>query len=109
MADLAVSPLKEVLEKLLADGLPTAWRQRANSDAGIRAITTRLRGIAPQSFAAKLHIAGFTDHPYNPPSGSDIEQACSTCMYYERHRGHCNHPQLDLPVKPEWSCVLWRI
>ncbi len=83
---------------MLADGLPTAWRRRADSDAGIRAITLRLRELAPNSFAAKLHIAGFTDHPYNPPNGSGIEQACCTCMYYERNRGHCNHPQLDLPV-----------
>ena len=55
-------------------------------------------------------LAGFLRQAYVDPTDPDgIEQACSTCMYFERHRGFCALPELMLPVEPEWSCILWRI
>lgn len=109
MTNVNNQQLRERLSNLLTDGVATEWQHRAYSDADIQKVTTRLSSVAPDDYSGKLKIAGFTDHPYRPRKGTEIEQACSTCMYYERHREHCIRPELDLPVRPDWACVLWRI
>ena len=103
------SKLREQLGKLLADGLLTAWQHRAYSDLDIQAVTALLRQVPAEDLAAKLQIAGFTPHPYGLEEEPDPEQSCAMCMYFERNREYCNLPELALPVRPEWSCILWRI
>jgi hypothetical protein len=98
------------IEALLVGGLPTAWKTRAYTSDEVNAVTARLQSLAPDDLESRLVVAGFTETPYVAPDDTDgIEQACATCMYFERHRGWCNLAELMLPVKPEWSCILWRI
>jgi len=97
------------LAGLVESGLKTEWRQRAYTSEQVNQIVARLRQIPREDYASKLKVAGFTATPYHPPEGVELEQSCSTCMYFERHREFCNLPELALPVRPEWSCVLWRI
>ena len=96
---------REAIRSLLAGGLKTEVEPRADDDAMFREIVDRLRS-AGGDLEAKLAIAGLmlkkVDH-------GGLEQACETCMYYQVHRRHCELPELDLPVEPEWSCRLWRI
>lgn len=100
-------PLRERLGKMLASGLRTEWEERAYTSEQVSAVIARLQGLAKDDYEQKLVVGGFTDRPYE---GSDeISQDCSTCMYYLKHRRYCELPQLDLPVEPEWSCILWRI
>lgn len=79
---------------------------RANDLAEIQAVQERLRQLAPDDLEGRLRIAGFTAQPFVQ---DDLEQACETCMYYLVHRRFCELPELMLPVRPEWSCRLWRI
>jgi hypothetical protein len=94
---------------LLEGGLLTNWQQRAYTSDEIARVVARLRLIASADLQSKLQIAGVTAHPYTPPEDADLEQGCSTCMYFERNRQYCNLPEFALPMRPEWSCVLWRI
>jgi hypothetical protein len=96
---------------LLADGLPTRWAQRAYTAEEVFATCQRLQQLDPADVAGKLVEAGFTATPYvaADDEGDEIEQACATCMYYERHRCFCALPELMLPVDAQWSCILWRI
>jgi hypothetical protein len=103
------STLRDELDRLLADGLQTDWRDRAYTTEAIDSVVRRLRTAGKTNYPALLRIGGFTPTPYRPPEDVDLEQACSTCMYFERNRQFCNLPELELPVRPEWSCVLWRI
>jgi hypothetical protein len=93
--------IRAVLER----GLATEVYPRADTHEASQAVIGRLRA-SDGDIATKLIIAGFTltaiDH-------GGIDQACETCMYYLVHRRHCELPELDLPVDPEWSCRLWRI
>jgi hypothetical protein len=83
------------IDQLLVDGLATDWTERAYTSEDLN---------------GRLVVAGFTQTPYVAPEDADgIEQSCATCMYFERHRGWCNLAELMLPVKAEWSCILWRI
>lgn len=113
MEDLEVDVVAECLhlvEQALDGGLRTHWTERADDSAQVDALTARLRELEPDDLDGRLVLAGFTLTPYVPPGGHEgLEQSCATCMYFERHRGWCNLPELMLPVKPEWSCVLWRI
>lgn len=96
--------LRHELEALLSEGLATEVEPRAYTHEQVMRVVDRLRALAPDDYAGKLRIAGFTLKPY----GEDA-QACETCMYYVMHRRFCELPELMLPVKPEWSCRLWRI
>lgn len=113
MEDLAFDAVDELLhliEQVLGSGLRTHWKERAYDSAQVDALTARLRALEPDDLQARLVLGGFTLHPYVAPDDADgLEQSCTTCMYFERHRGWCNLPELMLPVKAEWSCVLWRI
>ena len=100
--------LRAELEALLQSGLKTEHGKRAYSDEAISERLHRLRLLPSDDYAAKLTVAGFTREPY-VTSAKDILQACETCMYYVTNRQFCELPELHMPVKPEWSCTLWRI
>ena len=97
--------LRERIAGLLAGGLDTDWRIRADDSERFHAVTAALRA-AGGDLAAKLRIAGFTAHPV-PHEG--IDQSCESCMYYLVHRRFCALPEIDLPVLAEWSCNVWRV
>ncbi|MFM7505602.1 MAG: hypothetical protein ACKO3M_03385 [Rubrivivax sp.] len=98
------------IDGLLAGGLATEWQQRAYDSDAVNGVTARLQALAADDVPGRLVIGGFTTTPYVDPDDADgIEQSCATCMYFERHRSWCNLSELQLPVKAEWSCILWRI
>jgi hypothetical protein len=100
----------EQIEGLLGAGLVTQWRERAYTSEDVNNACRRLQALAADDVQGRLVLAGFTTTPYVAPDDTDqIEQSCATCMYFERHREFCALPELMLPVRPQWSCVLWRI
>jgi hypothetical protein len=102
--------IRSTLQALLDSGLETQWRQRAYSSDEVNRVVACLQELDKADYASKLRVAGFTGAPFIPEDDdSDVSQSCATCMYYETHRRYCNLPELELPVKAEWSCVLWRI
>lgn len=101
--------LRTRLAQLMGSGLQTEWQHRAYSSEEVNRVVTRLQHVSSGDYEAKLQIAGFTSKVYRHPEDPDLEQGCSTCMYFERNRQFCNLPELELPVQPEWSCKLWRI
>jgi hypothetical protein len=101
--------LREELGRLLEGGLQTDWHERAYTTEAIDAVVRRLRAVDKKDYRGLLRVGGFTPAAYRAPEDADLEQECATCMYFERNRQFCNLPELDLPVRPEWSCVLWRI
>lgn len=100
--------LRDGLGRMLADGIETHWEARAYESEQVFSIVTRLQGLAPDDYKQKLIVGGFTDHPYGDEDDG-LSQDCSTCMYYLKHRRFCELPELNIPVEPRWSCVLWRI
>lgn len=101
--------LRAELGSMLAGGLETEWQERAYTSEQVNAVVARLQGLAADDHKQKLVIGGFTDHPYVGDDDAGLSQDCSTCMYYLKHRRYCELPELELPVEPEWSCILWRI
>ena len=108
--------LREQVAVLLQTGLQTEWRERAYSSEAVNAIAAELRALGPDDIRSKLKVAGFTLHAFEGvdeglPQDCEVKfsQACETCMYFELHRQFCALPELMLPVRPEWSCRLWRI
>jgi hypothetical protein len=99
--------VRERLGEMLAGGLETNWHERAYTSEQVNAIVKELQHIAPDDWEQKLIVGGFTDHPFG--EDEDISQSCETCMYYLKHRKYCELPELECPVEPEWSCILWRI
>ena len=91
---------------MLAEGLKTDWENRAYSSEQVNETVAHLQDLKPDDYQQKLVIAGFTESPYVI---EDMPQACETCMYYLLHRRFCELPSLNLPVEPQWSCILWRI
>ena len=85
---------------------PSPARQRNDELLAQRdAIAAALSGGLVTNWA----LGGFMLRPYVGEEDPEIDQACSTCMYYELHRCWCNLPELKLGVEPEWSCILWRV
>jgi hypothetical protein len=97
--------VREEIAALLAGGLATDWQTRADDTERVRFVVRELRA-SDGSLSARLRIAGFTDHPVEHDG---MEQACESCMYYLVHRRWCELPELDLPVRAEWSCNVWRV
>lgn len=95
---------REEIRILLAAGLKTEVYPRADTHEEVQEIVGRLQ--ANKDLKSRLTIGGFT---LTPIMHEGIEQSCETCMYYKVHRRYCELPELELPVKPEWSCRLWRI
>jgi hypothetical protein len=102
--------LRARIERLLVDGLTTDSTRRAYTSEDVVTVCRYLQALAPDDLEGRLAVAGFTRQPYVDPGDEvGLEQACATCMYYERHRRFCDLPELMLPVEPQWSCILWRI
>lgn len=102
--------LRTRIGERLRTGLQTQCTPRAYSSEAIIAICQRLQQLPQEDLEAKLVTAGFTFEPWvDENDANGIEQSCATCMYFDRHRAHCNLPELNLPVEPRWSCILWRI
>ncbi len=99
--------LRRSLEKLLKDGLETDWKDRAYTSDQVNFVTNKLRSLAVDDWPEKLKVAGFTLVPFG--EDDEVSQSCKTCMYYLKHRRFCELPELNCPVEPEWSCILWRI
>ena len=94
----------------LQSGVETEWRQRAYTSDEVNRIVARLQQVQATDYAGKLRIAGFTERPYEDPADDvGMSQSCETCMYYVVHRQFCDLPELHIPVRPAWSCRLWRI
>ncbi|MDD5375709.1 hypothetical protein [Acidithiobacillus sp.] len=100
------APIRARLEKLLLAGLRTETEPRAYDLEMQQSVLTRLQSVPAEEIAKRIGIAGFTLHPY---AAEGIEEACETCMYFLSHRQFCALPELMLPVRPDWSCRLWRI
>lgn len=102
--------LLQRIQQLLTGGLQTNWHSRAYSSDEVGAVIAGLQRLSLDDLQGRLLKAGFTLQPYVAAEDPDaIEQSCTTCMYFERNHGLCDLPELLLPVKPEWSCILWRI
>lgn len=102
--------VRRSLEVLLLSGLRTEWRERAYSSDDVNRVVAQLQQLNRSDYASKLRVAGFTEVPYEAASDNvGMSQSCETCMYYVTHRQFCELPELQLPVRPEWSCRLWRI
>jgi hypothetical protein len=99
--------LRSQLGQMMHDGLKTDWEDRAYTSEQVNETVSRLKKLTPADWEQKLVIGGFTLTPYG--EDDDISQSCATCMYYLKHRRYCELPELDCPVEPEWSCILWRI
>lgn len=97
--------LRERIAQLLAGGLETDWQVRADDSERFQDVVRALRG-SDGEIATKLRLAGFTDHVV---LHDGLDQACETCMYYQVHRRWCALPEIELPVRPAWSCNVWRI
>ena len=98
--------LRSEIAQMLADGLKTEVWPRAETSEMVNSIVNRLQNEAGADLAAKLRIAGVTDHVI---VADELEQPCETCMYYLIHRRFCELPELNIPVEADWSCRLWRI
>ena len=96
---------REEIRSLLAGGLKTEVSPRADTPEEREAIVHRLQTEA-RDLKGKLVIAGFE---LKPVEHGGFTQHCETCMYFKIHSKHCELPELDVPVEPEWSCRLWRI
>jgi hypothetical protein len=106
MKHAAPEVLRHEIEIWLASGLPTEFRARADTAESVINVVTLLRTEAGNDMRSKLVVGGFTNHPVR---AGGMLQACKNCMYFMTHRQHCELPEIDLPVKPHWSCRLWRI
>ena len=109
MDEAALQAQRAAIAETLRRGLATDWQRRAYSDAEIRRVVDALQALAPDDVQGRLRLGGFTLEPYVGDEDAEIEQSCSTCMYFEAHRRWCNLPELKLSVEPEWSCILWRV
>jgi hypothetical protein len=98
--------LRSKLGQMLADGLQTDHEDRPDNSEQASETTAKLQNLQPDDYEQKLVIAGFMDHPRGDEEHSPH---CGTCMYFLLHRKYCQLPELDLPVEPQWSCILWRI
>lgn len=102
--------LRSRIGERLRAGLRTECTSRAYSSEAVTAVCQRLQQLPKDDLDTRLVTAGFTLEPWVDADDADgIEQSCATCMYFERHRAYCNLPELELPVEPRWSCILWRI
>jgi hypothetical protein len=68
------------------------------------AILERIR--ATDDVKEKVEAAGLTRKPFK---GGEMEQSCSTCIYFLPRHAHCDQPDLNFPVNPDWWCRLWRL
>ncbi len=74
------------------------------SDAVTDAIVDRLR--ATPDMKQKMAIAGLAHAPIDEDG---LEKSCENCIYFLARSLWCDLPELNIPVDPEWYCVLWRV
>ena len=98
--------LRNRLRQMLSAGLKTKCEDRAYTSEQVNATVARLQNLKADDYEQKLVMAGFTD---SPCGDEELSQSCETCMYYLLHRRYCELPELNMPVEPQWSCILWRI
>jgi hypothetical protein len=98
--------LRNKLGQMMSVGLKTDWETRAYTSEQVNETVARLQDLKADDYEQKLVIAGFTLEPYGD---EELSQSCETCMYYLLHRKYSELPQLDVPVEPQWSCILWRV
>ena len=98
--------LRDELGQMMKAGLNTEWESRAYTSEQVNQTIARLQHLDARDYKQKLVIAGFTLAPYGD---EELSQSCETCMYYLLHRKYCELPELNVPVEPQWSCILWRI
>ena len=98
--------LRNKLGQRMAAGLKTDCENRAYTSEQVNQAVSRLQDLKADDYEQKLVIAGFTD---SPCGDEELLQSCETCMYYLLHRRYCELPELNMPVEPQWSCILWRI
>lgn len=67
-------------------------------------IVDRIR--ATPGVKEKAEIAGLIREPFDD---GEMKQECASCIYFLPHHGHCDLPELNIPVDPDWWCRLWRI
>jgi hypothetical protein len=44
-----------------------------------------------------------------PVERDGITMACDNCIYFLARRAWCDVPELNIPVDPDWYCLLWRV
>ena len=66
--------------------------------------TDRIRATA--DLKARCEIAGLARAPIEEDG---ITKACDNCIYFLARRGWCDIPELNIPVDPDWYCLLWRV
>ena len=54
----------------------------------------------------KAEIAGLRREPFDD---GEVKRACANCIYFLPRHGHCDLPELNFPVNPDWWCRLWRV
>ena len=64
----------------------------------------RLRATA--DIKQRCSIAGLARAPV---AEDGIDKACDNCIYFLPRLGWCDLPELNIPVDPDWYCVLWRV
>jgi hypothetical protein len=66
-------------------------------------IVAHLRATSDVKERAK--IAGLTREPF---TSDEMNQDCANCIYFLPRHAHCDLPELNFPVNPDWWCLLWR-
>ena len=74
------------------------------SDVATQEIVDRLR--AAGDMKEKAALAGLT---HAPVEADGFEMSCENCIYFLARRSWCDLPELNIPVDPEWYCLLWRV
>ena len=96
--------LRNLIGKMMEDGLQTQTEPFPETDREFGALLNEVRELPADDLRAKLVLTGFVAHPYGPD-----RMRCQECMYYLVHRKWCDLPELAVPVEPDWWCRLWRI
>ncbi len=74
------------------------------SDDATQAIVDHIR-TTPEKMKRAV-IAGLARAPVDEDG---IEKSCENCIYFLARHQWCDLPELDIPVDPDWYCVLWRV
>jgi hypothetical protein len=74
------------------------------TDEIVRETADRLR--ATSHMKQKAAIAGLI---HTPVTEDGLEKSCENCIYFLARRSWCDLPELNIPVDPDWYCVLWKM
>jgi hypothetical protein len=104
MPDRAHAEILDRIAEMLEAGLVTQLEPFPETEKEFAVIVNELRALDPADLKGKLVISGFLDRPYGPD-----KMRCMECINFLVNKKWCNLPELEVPVKPEWYCRLWRI